>query len=248
MEADKEKIILVADYGRSGQGWLSYMLCYLLNARFIEPYDLLKGRQYSSSADVLRLTKGNLPGRDKSNYELIVKTHEYPASDFNLTDKVLLLCRDPRDVAVSAYYRYRVMKQQEPARNFKDKISFLIHRLRLASYLLTAYRWQKYYQAWKNIKCQQIRYEDLSLKTKETLKAILAYLEVAAKDSLIDEAIAKFSFEKLTGRRKGEEDTKNPEFRKGIIGDYENHFSKLELKIFNLICAKEARKRGYLIQ
>jgi hypothetical protein len=57
-----EKVILIADYGRSGQGWLSFMLSYILNAKYIEPYDLLKGRWYSSSNQyVINLSQGNLP-------------------------------------------------------------------------------------------------------------------------------------------------------------------------------------------
>ena len=39
----KSNIVLISDFGRSGQGWLSYMLCYILNAQFVEPYNFLNG-------------------------------------------------------------------------------------------------------------------------------------------------------------------------------------------------------------
>src|SRR3989344_1927089 len=99
----KSNIVLISDFGRSGQGWLSYMLCYILNAQYVEPYNFLNGKIYSSSEDVIRLTSGNLPGREKTPYNLVVKTHNYPSSEFNLTDKVIFLIRDPRDVAVSMH-------------------------------------------------------------------------------------------------------------------------------------------------
>lgn len=243
MENEKEKIILVADYGRSGQGWLSYMLCYILNAKYIEPYDLLKGRKYSASEYIRQLTGGNLLGREKTKYSMIVKTHGYPAPDFNLTDKVILLTRDPRDVAVSFQYLSRAKKYK----SLKGKIFGLINNFRIVNYLITASKWKKYAQAWKDVKYHLVRYEDLSSNAKNTLRGVLDYLEIGAGEELIAKAVEKFSFEKITGRQRGEEDPQNLEFRKGIVGDYKNHFSKLELKLFKLICGKEAKKLGYLL-
>jgi hypothetical protein len=178
---------------------------------------------------------------------MVIKTHEYPAKDFNLTDKVILLSRDPRDVAVSAYYRYRLIMQKEPPRNLKEIISNLINRFRFTSYIFTVYKWKKYYRAWEPIKCHFVRYEDLSSNTKETLKGILSYLEVKADENLIEEAIEKFSFEKMSGRKKGDENLQDQDFRKGIIGDYKNNFSKLELKLFKIICGEQAKRTGYIV-
>ena len=60
---DKSDVLLIADYGRSGQGWLSFMLCYILNATYIEPYDFLKGTE-SSSSDIMTIAiKSNLTTR-----------------------------------------------------------------------------------------------------------------------------------------------------------------------------------------
>lgn len=247
MKNKKEKVILIADYGRSGQGWLSYMLSFVLNAKYIEPYALLKGFKYSRLQYVIDLTSGNLPQRKKTGCSMVIKTHEYPAKNFNLTDKVILLARDPRDVAVSAFWRYRDFSQKEKYESLKGKIFGLIHNFKFTSFIMTAFKWRKYYPAWENIGHHFVRYEDLSFNTKETLKNILKYLEVETPENLVKEAIEKFSFEKITGRKKGEEDLENLEFRKGIVGDHENYFSKLELKIFRFICGKEARKLGYIL-
>lgn len=247
MKNQEEKVILIADYGRSGQGWLSFMLCYILNAKYIEPYDLLRGRKYIYSKNVSGLTDGNLPGRERTPYSMVIKTHEYPASDFNLTDRVIFLTRDPRDVAVSAFYRYKVVSQQEKNQTIKSKISFLIHRFKFTSFIMTAYKWKNYFRAWQDIKYHFVRYEDLSSDPKNVLKKILDYLVAKVNDELIEDAIKRFSFERLTGRRKGQEELQNVVFRKGTVGDYKNHFSKLNLKIFKSICGKEAKKAGYLL-
>jgi len=233
--------ILVADYGRSGQGWLSYMLCYVLNARFIEPYDFLKGRRYTKSTHVLSLTQGRLHGRKTSPYSMIVKTHEYPAADFGLTDKVIYLLRDPRDVAVSGYFRARTLRAQGVRRSVKARLIDIIARFRFANLLLTYVRWRKHVNAWERIPRLTVRYEDLNMRTEEVLWEIMRYLKVKPNPKTVREAVAQFSFERITGRSKGTEDQKNPEFRKGVIGDHKNHFSPLELRIFWLLCDAETK-------
>ena len=105
----QKKVILIADYGRSGQGWLSYMLCYLLNAKYIEPYFFLRGALYTENKALRDITSGDLPNREKTEYSMVIKTHELPAGHLNLTDKVIFLMRDPRDIAVSTYFMYRAI-------------------------------------------------------------------------------------------------------------------------------------------
>jgi len=242
------KIVLIADYGRSGQGWLSYMLCYILNARFIEPYNFMQGKNYSSSERVLSLTGGNLPGREKSGYTMIVKTHNFPAKEVDLTDKVIFLTRDPRDVAVSARNWQRISGEKMAWNMIKGKTYLkLITSIRILSYIKTALGWKKYFNAWQNIPSYKVRYEELSSGARETLVKILFFLEAQAPLETINKAVEEFSFEKITGRKNGQEDKASAEFRKGVVGDYKNHFNSLELVIFRAICKKTAQKAGYVI-
>ncbi len=245
----RQKVILIADYGRSGQGWLSYMLCYVLNAKYVEPYFFLKGALYTENKELRKLTSGDLPGREKTKYSMVIKTHELPATHFNLTDKVIFLMRDPRDVAVSAYFMYRVTIKEDRSRSLKNQIFYLIHGFKFTSFMHTAVKWRKFFRTWtarKDIPLCSVKYEDLLTETEKTLKGILSYLGVTVPDSLLQEAIQRFSFEILSGRKRGEEDNTNPTFRKGIIGDYKNHFSKIDRIVFQRICGKEMKTLGYV--
>lgn len=245
--------ILVADFGRSGQGWLSYMLCYILNATYIEPYDLLKGIKYSKSEDVLKYTQGNLEGRERTKYSLVVKTHDYPAPNFNLTDKVIYLTRDPRDVAVSRYFMDIVnmcgTRNEGPqlivSKGIKDFLRNRILKVKTFSFLLTAIRWRKHVLAWQRIPAYHIRYEDISNNTEKTLSNLLGYLSTPMDSEIVKETIEKFSFEKVAKRAKGQENPLNPEFRKGIVGDYKNHMTKYHKLIFRTVCGKVASRFGY---
>lgn len=239
VELDKDTV-LIADWGRSAQGWLSFMLCYILNARFIEPYHLLGGTQYSPFPKILQNTKGNLAGRSKTPIALIVKTHNLPSPGFNLTDNVVFLTRDPRDVAVAFYYFSRNLCRAG-SWNWRNRI----HSIPLLGDLLVAFRWGRHYRRWKHIPAHKVRYEDLRADTAGTLKNILAYLKVEVDPALVDEAVAIFDYENMYGRKRGVENKFSMDARKGIVGDYRNHFSWLMNRMFWKICSKEAEAAGY---
>jgi len=236
-----DDILLVADYGRSAQGWLSYMLSYILNARFIEPYNLLNGKKYTSSSIIEHNTKGSLEGRQNSRYKLIVKTHLHPGNPFNLTNSIIYLTRDPRDVAISYYYLRRNSKKAKTD-SIKD---VFLHTIPIISYFITAFRWKRHFRKWEDISCFRLRYEDLRAETFIVMSAIFKHFEIDIEKNLILESINKFSFENTYSRKRGVEDINNSEARKGQIGDYRNHFTGFINIIFWAICGKEAELCGY---
>ena len=232
--------LLISDFGRSAQGWLSYLLCYILNARYIEPYALLAGSKYSSSEIIENNTKGRLKEREISRYNIVVKTHSYPAKQIDLTKSIICLTRDPRDVAVSYYYMVR-----NAIKNGNIDRKLIFHIVPLFSYIITAFGWRKHFRSWQNVPSVHLRYEDLRKDTFGVISSVLLNFEVNINKETILEAIDIFSFENCYGRKRGNEDINNPEARKGQIGDYRNHFTKLYNIIFWMICGKEAKLAGY---
>jgi hypothetical protein len=241
LEPTRDDILLVTDFGRSAQGWLSYMLCYLLNARYIEPYNLLVGKKFTGSPVIEANTCGNLPGRARTPYALVVKTHGYPARDrFDLTRSVVYLTRDPRDVSVSYYYLALSWR-----RAGSRSLGSLIHATPVICHLYVAWQWRRHFDRWRDRDVFRVRYEDLRRDTEGTLNGLLQHLGVSADAALMREAIALFSFENTYGRKRGQEDRSNPEARKGQIGDYRNHFSPWLNRLFWKICGKQAELAGY---
>jgi ubiquinone/menaquinone biosynthesis C-methylase UbiE len=259
--AEVAKPVIIAGYARSGQGWLGYMLSYILNAKFIEPYCLLRGIVYSANPYIMGLTQGNLEGREKTKYSMIVKTHNLPDNYFSLTDKIIILARDPRDVAISALDRNIIREKSGTDLTVEDQTAVISRQYskskmerfknwlwskKIICYLATAIKWKKYYEGWEGVDIShKVTYEDISLYPKQTILKILRYLEVDVPESLVEDAIHKFSFEQLSGRKKGDEERSNTSFRKGVIGDHKNKISSMEKKLFKIISGKKIGKWGY---
>ncbi len=256
--------ILVAAAGRSGQTWLCFVLAHLFNARFLEPYCLLRGIVSTGNKYVLGLTEGNLPGREKTRYSHIVKTHEQPDPYFSLTRKVILIVRDPRDVITSQWLKFHIMTTtgtdiEEDGQGMalteatlarrptlKDRLWSLAYGNRKLAISLTARKWRTFHEAWRRLPfCHVVRYEDLVREPMETMKSIRAYLEVDVGDAQIADTMHKLSFKEITGRRQGEEQANSIMFRKASVGDHREKLSSAELAIIKHFCNTEAANYGY---
>jgi hypothetical protein len=238
-----QDILLIADYGRSAQGWLSYMLCYILNARYIEPYNLLTGKNYTNSETIKKNTKGRLSGRAETKFSFVVKTHDLPSkSDFKLTESIIYLTRDPRDVSISYYYLALSWRKAG-----SRSLGSLLHILPIVRHLYVGWRWGFHFRGWERIHKLHVRYEDLRADTEGQLISILRHFNVEVDVSLVREAVEIFSFENTYGRKRGQEDRENVEARKGQIGDYRNHIGAYMNKLFWCVCGEEAEKAGYFL-
>lgn len=241
-EVGYSDILLITDFGRSGQGWLSYMLCQMCGARYIEPYDFQNARNFTDSKQLKHLLKKINPKTD-SPISLIVKSHSKkpPIEHKRLTNKIIRLTRDPRDVAVSARYLYRTLVSKGSFNPIAISKS-----LPFIGPLLTAIGWKKHSKNWskeKNI--YTVRYEDLNLDTYVTLSKILNFFSIGHTKEELNDCIKMYSFNSLFKRLQGKEDKSFPEARKGIVGDSKKKLNFIEKCLVWLVVHKEAKKLGY---
>ena len=256
--------VLVAGVMRSGQTWLCFMLAHALNARFLEPYCLLRGIVYTGNDYVRELANGRFNNRASSGYSLVVKTHESPDPHFSLTRKVVLIVRDPRDTATSAALRFHVMKTtgsdveedaqrlsllETPAKRkatLKEWIWRLVYGNRLISIILIARKWRAFHQSWLQIPfCHLVKFEDLVKQPIETMDGICSYLENHVDEAQLRDTAHKLSMAEIKKREISNDPTMNIGFRKGVVGDFKNHLSRLELAIIRYYCHDTAARLGY---
>lgn len=156
--------------------------------------------------------------------------------------------RDPRDVCVSAYYSHR---NSHPIDNWPElaKHRNLLELLSKEDGLLKDMKFVKRYMeeigSWNysNPNILEIRFEELIENPQQSFKIILAFLGVnqripnkqkeqfnIIKD--LEEVILKHSFINISGgRQRGNEDPKS-HYRKGIAGDWKQHFAKIHRSYF----------------
>lgn len=235
----KKKVLLVG-YPKSGITWLGYLLSYLLNAEYTQSHKLTCNLAYTKDKRVRNLTSGQLQNRKPTVYDAVIRTHDFPPTTAQLSrfskliDKVVLVVRDPREVAVSRYHYQKT---------FTENTRAGIGTLRLVTFSTTTKKWKTHTLAWLNESPHIVKYEDLRHDGCKTLKSLLNYLELETENDILEDALNQFDINKLRGDSK--ETYASHFFRKGIVGDHKQHFSVVDNLIYKIICQKAAERLGY---
>lgn len=90
-----------------------------------------------------------------------------------------------------------------------------------------------------------IRFEDvIGPASLEVFDSLFKHSDIGVPRNVLEGLLAKYSFEKLSGRERGKEQ-KQSHYRKGISGDWTNYFSDALMKRFHELTDKLAVSLGY---
>ena len=90
----------------------------------------------------------------------------------------------------------------------------------------------------------QIRYEDLQADGPEVMGKVFRFLSVSDKAEVVEAALSESSFEKLSGRKPGEENPRSF-FRKGVVGDWQGRLDDEALRIIGERCGDLMKREGF---
>jgi hypothetical protein len=172
---------------------------------------------------------------------------------------VVVAWRDGRDVMVSWYHQQLVPhewngRQVERSRRELPLADYGDVYANLPAFIEYAFTrphsppfsWTDFVRRWHGRKeAVHVRYEALRAEPAPQLRRIA--LELAGARLSLEEAAAiaeEFSFERQAGRRAGEED-KGSFLRKGVVGDWRNHFSPEARAIFDSYAGEALILLGY---
>ena len=178
---------------------------------------------------------------------------------FPTMKNVFVVLRDGRDIMVSYYYHSlfpndkfnsRLVEITRRELHFDDYDDIKHNLPRFIEYKFTRnkhprFTWSEFVNSWIAKDVAFIRYENL-LKdpVKELGQAIYRVCKIEPDKDRIRHITEKYSFKNLSGRNPGEEN-KHSFVRKGIAGDWKNHFSKEARRVFNDFAGRELIKLGY---
>ncbi len=239
--------VVVVSFGKSGRTWLRVMLSHLFRVKHGLPDNaILSFDNFHNLA----------PGVPK-----IFFTHDNYIKDFTgdfeskepfYDKRVVLMARDPRDVAVSQFFqwKFRIKPSKVAINNYPPRGSDISlfdfvtgdnggSMQAVADYLNL---WAS--ESGKVKDFFLLRYEDLRATPKEKLTELLEFMQVDASEANIDAAVEYSSYEnmkkmesqstfRLAGGRMMPRDKDNPDsykVRRAKVGGYRDYFTDEEVE------------------
>jgi hypothetical protein len=225
--------LVVTEYPKSGATWLVSMLGDALGW----PKRDIYVRPGFSLFDVRKVPwYRDCPVPDCPD-PCVIKSHELPGSalvDFPAT--YIHLYRDGRDVAVSKYFfekDFLVKNEITPAFD-KTFAQFLEE---------TARSWAQYVRAWSSEPVIAISYEALLRNPLQELARLLRELNASPGSRAVAGAVEANTPRKLAASLSGFRH--NTFVRKATAGDWKNHFSAEDLRVFDALAGRELAMLGY---
>jgi len=236
---------VVVSYEKSGRTWLRVMLSYFYQRRYKLPEDRLlhynKMHRLNAAVPVVLFTHNRyLPyytGGQESDYRLY-------------GDKpVILLVRDPRDVAVSLYFQWRhrvnahnkMLDNMPPEGSDIGMFEFVMRpESGLPAIIAFMNRWLL--QGGKLPGLAMYRYEDLRADTEKYLEQVLRTLGEQPAADEVAEIVAYAEFEKMKQREQSGQvsdtrlaagDVNNPDSfkaRRAKVGGYRDYFDAQQIE------------------
>ena len=167
--------------------------------------------------------------------------------------------RDPRDIVVSWYFHAR--KPHPKVRNamgwkgpmdemraalsglsLQDGMCYMIDRVAEFGTFAAQRSWLA---AAADPDVRLFRYEDLARDNRAFLKQLLDYLEAPVSASALDALDADTTFQRLSGGRRQGEEQADEHYRKGVAGDWRNHFDAVIERHFRRVAGDVTEALGY---
>jgi len=177
---------------------------------------------------------------------------------------VTYLMRDGRDVIVSFYF-HATRPNKVPNNSDPEKMVRVMRELfgsdadindvrsnlpKFIEYIFknpygSRQSWSEHMGSWLDRDgVVYVRYEDLRGVCAETMSAVLNGHGFQVAQEHVDEVVDRYSMQRVTGRKPGQEDP-DSFIRKGIVGDWKNHFSRESAELFDSLAGDMLIRAGY---
>jgi hypothetical protein len=144
--------------------------------------------------------------------------------------KLIVIHRDGRDVVVSD--KFHLKRTYDKAEAFEERVLKWRRAMELEAEYVGPYG------------IFQTSYEDMKERPREIVGKLMDFLQLPTSETVLEDMIHRSSFEFITGRREGQEDA-GGFYRKGVAGDWINHYSDDEKERFGRLAGDLLVQFGY---
>jgi hypothetical protein len=248
--------IVVVSFGKSGRTWLRVMISHLFRVMYDLPENAILGfdnfHNLNRAVPKIFFTHDNYIKDFTGDFE--TKTPFY-------NKRVILLARDPRDVAVSQFFqwKFRIKPTKVAINNYPPRGSdislfdFITGSNGGSMQAVSEYLNLWAHEAGKLENFHLVRYEDLRTEPHEQLRKMLDFMQVDASEEQVNAAVDYSSYEnmkkmeskqqfRLAGGRMMPRDKDNPnsyKVRRAKVGGFRDYFSDEEVARIDALLAEQ---------
>ena len=196
------------------------------------------GSEFSKSEAYKRLLSAGK--RDKPFFFIQRGDYKKHIKASNLVDyRAFHVVRDPRDMIVSGYFSHKYSHSTEgpwhknwlvPYRKYLNEVSEeegLMNEIEIGHSLKMMSSWN-----YDDPNILELKFEDLIANSLKIYGHIFDFLQLDVNADELEKIIQKYSFKNMSkGREPGQEDVTH-HFRRGIPGDWKNHFTNGHIELF----------------
>lgn len=229
--------VFIVSYPKSGNTWVRFLLANIIRYDSGEPVDFHSVHQVIPDIEVKaheKILHTMPPPR-------LIKSHEPYDSRFK---RVIYILRDGRDVMVSYYYHLHEQGQ------FEGSFLDFLRKDDLHPCL-----WHEHVESWlphtKQCELLLIRYEGLIKQPEIELEKMCGFAGLPCDRDRLRWAVSNSSFDAMRKieREKGRAFGKTQGFefvRKGVVGDWQNHFDSAHKAVFKSYANQMLLRLGYV--
>ena len=248
--------VVVVSFGKSGRTWLRVMVSHLFRVMYRLPENAIMG--FDNFHNLNRAVPKIFFTHDNYIKDF---TGDFTSKQPFYNKRVVLLARDPRDVAVSQFFqwKFRIKPSKVTINNYPPQGSdislfdFVMGDNGGGMKAVTDYLNLWAAEADKVKAFHLLRYEDLRSNTREELRRLLDFMQVDATDAQVEAAVEYSSYEnmkkmeskeqfRLAGGRMMPRDKDNPDsykVRRAKVGGYRDYFTDEEVAAIDARLAAE---------
>ncbi|XP_072515379.1 sulfotransferase 2B1-like [Salminus brasiliensis] len=243
--------IFAVTYPKSGTTWMQEIIPLLLNGGDLTPVESIPNWDRVPWLEETRISL--VVDKLKSPRAMVTHMpyHLMPASFYSSKAKVIYIARNPKDIVVSSFFFHQMASFLDDPGTFEEFLDKF-----LAGQVLFG-KWTDHVKSWRDTdlgdRVLYITYEELIQDLRGVLERILSFFGRQMSDDALDRITEHCLFKNMKDNKMSNyslvpqdimDNNKSPFLRKGIAGDWKNHFSpELEAK-FNAVIREEMEGSG----